>query len=288
MKVGIRMTGTLSRMPFEQVCAWLQEHGFDTIDVSKVTPDMVRIAGQHGVAIGQVDMVSGPELLSDDPDAQKKGVEASKQAIQNATDNGVTNMFYVPPAPANPAQGRAATFEQWKRTFPAIAEFAESRGATIALEGWPGGSPHLERLGSTPEMLRAMFAVCPSPAFGINYDPSHLIRLGIDYERVLMEFGHRARHVHAKDTVFDREAVYLYGRMAPTFARPKIFGEDSWRYCIPGEGEADWSKIIKHLENLGFNGILSVEHEDARYWGSWADEAEGFIRARAHLKRYMR
>lgn len=288
MKVGVRMTGTLSRMPFDQVCAWLQQHGFDAIDVSKVTADMVTIAGTHGVVIGQVDMVAGSDLLSDDADARKTGIEAAKESIRSATDNGVSNMFYVAPAPANPAQGRAATFEQWKRTMPEIVAFAEAKGATIALEGWPGGAPHFDRIGATPEMLRAMFDACPSMAFGINYDPSHLIRLGIDYERVLEEFGHRAKHVHAKDTVFDREALYLYGRTATTFAKPKIFGEDWWRYCIPGEGLTDWAKIIKRLEALEFNGILSVELEDVRYWGSWDDEAEGFIRARAHIKRYLR
>lgn len=288
MKVGVRMTGTLSRMPFEQVCAWLQQHGFDAIDVSKITADMVTTASKHGVIIGQVDMVAGADLLSDDTDARRKSVEAAKESIRNATDNGVSNMFYVAPAPANPAQGRAATFEQWKRTMPEIVAFADEKGATIALEGWPGGAPHFDRIGSTPEMLRAMFGECPSMAFGINYDPSHLIRLGIDYERMLEEFGHRAKHVHAKDTVFDREALYLYGRTATTFAKPKIFGEDWWRYCIPGEGIADWAKIIKRLEAFGFNGILSVELEDVRYWGSWDDEAEGFIRARAHIKRYLR
>lgn len=288
MKVGIRMTGTLSKMPFDTVCAWLKDNSFDTIDVGAITADMARTAEKHGVAIGQVDLAAGPDLLSDDPATQKKGIATATQSIQNAVDNGTKNMFYVAPSPPNPAQGRAATFEQWKRTMPAICEFAASKGAVIALEGWPGGYPYHERLGSTPEMLRAIFNACPSDAFGINYDPSHLIRLGIDYLRVLAEFGHRTKHVHAKDTVFDSEAMYLYGRQNPTFAKPGGFGEDWWRYCIPGEGEADWARIIKKLESFGFDGILSVEHEDARYWGEWPQQAVGFIRARAHIKRYLR
>lgn len=288
MKIGLRMTGALNRMPFDRVCAWCQEHGFDALDVGTVDADMVKTAGKYGVVIGQVDLMTGPDVLSDDPAVRNKGVEAAKQTIQNAVDHGVTNLFYVAPAPSNPAQGRAATFEQWKRTFPAICEYAASRGASIALEGWPGGAPHYERLGSTPEMLRAMFETCPSDAFGINYDPSHLIRLGIDYGRFLMEFGRRVKHVHGKDTVFDAEAQYVYGRLSPTFAKPGAFGEDWWRYCVPGEGEADWARIIKRLENFGFDGIISIEHEDARYWGEWDEQSEGFIRARAHLKRYMR
>ena len=287
MKVGIRNTGRLNAMPFEEVCAWMAEEGFDTIDVGRIDEDRVRTAEAHGVGIGQVDLVAGTELLSDDSGERDRALRASEDSIQNAVDHGVTNMFYVAPAPADPAQGRAATFEQWKRTMPAIVDYAESRGATIALEGWPGGSIHHERIGATPEMLRAMFEACPSPAFGINYDPSHLIRLGVDPLRFLNEFGHRAHHVHAKDTVFDEEALYLYGRIKPSFGGPVAFGEGYWRYCIPGEGLADWRLILKRLEDFGYDGILSIEHEDGRYYDSWDLEARGFIRARAHLKQYM-
>ena len=287
MKVGIRTTGRLNGMPFDEVCRWMAANGFETIDVPNINADMVKTASSHGVGIGQVDLVAGSDLLSGDTDKQKQAVQASIASIQNAIDHGVKNMFYVAPAPADPSQGRAATFEQWKRTMPAIVDFADSNGATLALEGWPGGSPHFDRIGANPEMLRAMFEVCPSEAFGINYDPSHLIRLGVDYLRMLEEFGHRVHHVHAKDTKFDSEALYLYGRMSPSMDQPKAFGEDWWRYCIPGEGEADWAHIMKNLEDFGYDGILSIEHEDVRYWGSWEVEAEGFIRARTHLKKYM-
>ena len=287
MRVGIRNTGRLNAMPFEEVCAWMAEKGFDTIDVSQIDGEMVRAAEAHGVGIGQVDMVAGTELLSDNTAERKEAVNATKDSIQKAIDHGIRNMFYVAPAPKDPAQGRIVTFEQWKRTMPDIVEFSESRGATIALEGWPGGSTHHERIGATPEMLRAMFEVCPSPAFGINYDPSHLIRLGVDHMRFLREFGHRPHHVHAKDTVFDEEALYLYGRIKPSFDNPAAFGEGYWRYCIPGEGVADWALIMKRLEDFSYDGILSIEHEDGRYYSSWELEAEGFIRARAHLKRFM-
>ena len=55
MRVGIRTTGRLNEMPFESVCAWMAEKGFDTIDVSRIDGDKVRTTETHGVAIGQVD-----------------------------------------------------------------------------------------------------------------------------------------------------------------------------------------------------------------------------------------
>lgn len=288
MNIGLRVTGHGYAMPFDRLCAWCQEHGFEALDLREVTPDLVKTAARFGLTIGQVDLMGGRELLSANPDTQAAGVEAATRSIQSAADNGVGMVFCVLPNPEDPTQGRAATFELWKQTFPPVVEFAQSRGVAIALEGWPGPAPYYPSLGSTPEMLRAMFAACPSPAFGLNYDPSHLVRLGIDYERVLAEFGGRVKHVHAKDTVFDQEALYLYGRLMPTFTQPHIFGEEWWRYCIPGEGETDWSRVIARLEGYGYDGVLSVELEDRRYFGSWEDETVGFIRARAHLKRFVR
>lgn len=289
MKIGLRMTGEGYNMPLDRFCAWCREQGFEAIDVQTITPDLVKTAADFGLVIGEVDLtVGGRELLSADKATRSAGIEAAKRTIQVVADHGVRVVFCVLDRPEDPTQGRAATFDLWKQTFPPIVEFAESRGIAIALEGYPGSPPYLPTLGSTPEMLRAMFTVCPSPAFGLNYDPSHLVRLGIDYERALAEFGDRVKHVHAKDTVFDQEALYLYGRLSPTFTHPRIFGEEWWRYCIPGEGETDWGRVIKRLEDHGYDGILSIELEDVRYAGSWEAEAEGFIRARAHLKRFMR
>ncbi|MBT5875944.1 MAG: hypothetical protein HOH43_21135, partial [Candidatus Latescibacteria bacterium] len=114
MKVGIRTTGTVQQLPFDQVCAWLQANDFDTIDVGSVTPDMVKSAEAHGVEIGQVDLNAGADLLNDDPALQKAAVSAATESIQVAADNGVNNMFYVAPAPSDPSQGRAASLEQWK------------------------------------------------------------------------------------------------------------------------------------------------------------------------------
>jgi len=287
MKVGIRHTSRLNNMPFENVCVWMAANGFDTIDVPKIDANMIQVAETNGVGIGQVDMVADSRLLSEDSGQREKALSATRESIQRAVGHGVNNMFYVTPAPADPSQERAVTFEQWARTMPVIVDFAESVGATIALEGWPGGSIYHERIGATPEMLRSMFEVCPSLAFGVNYDPSHLIRLGVDPIRFLKEFGHRAHHVHAKDTAFDEEALYLYGRIKPSFDHQQAFGEGYWRYCIPGEGQTNWPPIIKLLEDFGFDGILSIEHEDGRYYGSWELESEGFIRARAFLKKYI-
>ena len=122
----------------------------------------------------------------------------------------------------------------------------------------------------------------------MNYDPSHLVRIGIDYIRMLNEFAAHVVHVHGKDTDFDQEALYLHGNLGPTFHASRGFGEDWWRYTIPGDGVVDWLKVVQRLEDEGFDGIVSVELEDYRYWKTWEAEADGLKRSRDYLAQYVR
>jgi len=99
----------------------------------------------------------------------------------------------------------------------------------------------------------------------------------------LREFGHKVVHVHGKDTVFDSEAAYLHGNLGPTFSSPKAFGEDWWRYAIPGEGVANWGAICAELDAIKYDGFISVELEDFRYHRTWELESLGLLRARMYL-----
>ena len=153
---------------------------------------------------------------------QKAGASAATAAIEAAADNDLHIMFCVF-VPEDASLGRAKNFDIWKETVPPIAEFAASKGVTIAVEGLalvPG--PAYPALGCTPEMWRAMFAECDfSTGLGLNYDPSHLVRIGIDYLRALK----RIRLVcqtrsTGKDTAFDEEALYLHGNLGPEFPKP--------------------------------------------------------------------
>ena len=90
------------------------------------------------------------------------------------------------------------------------------RGVKIAIENcpmifswdeWPGGT----NLASTPAVWDEMFSIVPSERFGLNLDPSHLVWLMIDHERVVRDYASRIVHVHAKDMEIDREGLYRHG-----------------------------------------------------------------------------
>jgi sugar phosphate isomerase/epimerase len=246
-----------------------------------MTTEIKQATDAAGLEIGTSDLMTFGGLFGTDDEAEK-AVAASKEVIDAAADHGVTRLFTVF-YPPDASKGRAANFARLKETLGPVVKHAESRGVKIAIEGWPGGGPYYGALAVTPETVRALFEAFPSDSLCLNYDPSHLIRIGVDYLRFLQEFGEKVVHCHGKDTAFDNEALYLHGNLGPTFGKAKAFGEDWWRYTIPGEGLADWSKICAHLDSLSYEGFISVELEDFRYHKTWEAESEGLVRARKYL-----
>ena len=282
MKIGLRIPGTAREQPFPEFCSWCRGAGFDAVDLGSADAEQIRAARSAGLEIGTIDLPGTRDLCSADPEKQRTGQQAAKNAIHAAAENGVDRMFCVF-VPEDASRGRKANFENWQTAFPPVAEFAESKGVRLAMEGWPGPGPSYPALGCTPEMWRRMFAAVPSSAFGLNYDPSHLVRIGVDWLRALEEFSERIIHVHGKDTELDSERLYEHGNLGPAFRPAKAFGESWWRYTIPGDGEVDWGKLVAHLEGAGFEGIISVELEDYRYHRTWEKESEGLQRSQRHL-----
>jgi sugar phosphate isomerase/epimerase len=287
MKIGFRIPGKAREISFEELCSWAVERGFGSIDLGSADPERIRTATAAGLEIGTIDLPGTRDLISADSAKQSAGVQAAKEAVAAAAEHGCTRMFCVF-VPEEHSRKRSESFAVWKETFPGVAAFAEEKGVRIAMEGWPGPAPYYPALGCTPEMWRAMFAAVPSSAFGLNYDPSHLVRIGVDYRRALDEFGDRVIHVHGKDTDMDDERLYEHGNLGPTFRKPVGFSESWWRYTIPGEGVVDWGRLIGRLEDFGFNGVVSVELEDYRYNDTWELQADGLARSQRHLAQWVR
>ncbi len=286
MRIGLRIPGASGKEPLAEFARWCKEDGFDAIDLGRADAERVRTIREAGLELGTVDLPGTAKLLSPDAAVRNEGVAEGVQAVDQIADAGGDKAFCVF-NPADKTQSRRDSFENWRHSFPPVAAHAERRGVRIAMEGWPGSGPQYPALGVTPETWRAMFEAVPSPAFGLNYDPSHLVRVGVDYARALDEFAHRVVHAHGKDTAFDAEAAYLHGNLPPTWARPVGFSEGWWRYTIPGEGVVDWAAVAGRLQRAGFGGILAIELEDFRYNGTYEGEKKGLSRARQHLSRYL-
>ena len=266
---------------------WAAEHGLGSIDLPDVDRKTRALCDNAGIGIGTVDWGAGGGLLSKDGNVRRKAVSVMKQRIRTTAKYG-SGVVFLCLTPDDRFQSRADSFEVFKKVYPDIVKEAEKEGVHLAIEPYPGSAPAYPNLGCTPETLRAVFEVVPSPHLGICYDPSHFARIGVDYKRLLMEFGDRVRHVHAKDTEILDDGVYEFGCLGQSFGRRYQYGEGWWRYCIPGWGLVDWHWVVARLEALGYDGSLAIELEDHRYSGSRELNEAGVLAAKAYLDGIIR
>lgn len=148
--------------------------------------------------------------------------------------------------------------------------------------GWEN-FPCPVNFATTPAAWNAVFARVPSPRLGLEFDPSHLLRQYIDPARAAWDVRDRILAVHAKDTEITEPVLQQVG----------ILGDGWWRYRIPGQGRIDWPAFLTVLLQIGFNGGLAVEHEDA-FWDGQDTGGEftqrrkdGFLLAHRFLSLYL-
>ncbi len=155
--------------------------------------------------------------------------------------------------------------------FGPLADLAEKNKVKLCFEN----CPLMGNIAISPKMWRAIFARLDSPCLGLAYDPSHLIWEMIDPYAPIHEFKERIFHVHAKDALIHRDIL----------AQTGILTDFSWwEYVIPGRGELDWAKLLKLLKEIGYNGTVSLEHEDAAYEGSVEAVQQGLIAGKSYLE----
>lgn len=162
----------------------------------------------------------------------------------------------------------AENLELADKCLPPLVEYAGERGIRLIvencpMEGWhPDGYPG--NLAYSPELWEWMFSL----GFYLNYDPSHLTWLGIDPIAAMRAFPERIVHAQAKDVeihTVDRNRFGLYGK---ALHRKDPWDNGWWRYRVPGLGVIDWTAVVDALYQIGFEGTLSVEHEDPVWSGS--------------------
>jgi sugar phosphate isomerase/epimerase len=164
-----------------------------------------------------------------------------------------------------------------ERIFPRLVDYAGERGVKIiiencVMEGWhPDGYPG--NIAYSPELWEWMFSL----GLYLNYDPSHLLWIGIDPVTALKPYVDRIPHAQAKDTQLDPLARDRYGFFGKTLSREHPWDEGWWRYRVPGLGQVDWSGVVDALYEGGFTGVLSVEHEDP-VWGGTEEKVKQGLR----------
>jgi sugar phosphate isomerase/epimerase len=255
------------------VISFAKQNELGVIDVGGDADLIGAEIGSAGLRIGSADLRHSTAIISSDPAKRKEALEVNEDYIAKAVAAGATNFFTVL-IPQDPSRPRSETFGHMIEGLNLLGPILEKNGAKLVIEGWPGPGA----LACTPEGYRATLEQTNSKSIGINYDPSHLIRMGIDPIRFLSEFGERVYHVHGKDTELFPEAVYEFGtEQPPTLAKSHGFGSVTWRYTIPGFGVTPWLRVFEILKAKGYQGAVSIELEDENFNGSEEGEKQGIL-----------
>jgi len=168
-------------------------------------------------------------------------------------------------------QWKECVLPYWKEE----ARFARRRGVKICLELHPGFVVY------NPETLLRLRQAC-GDNIGANFDPSHLFWQGIDPVAAIRELGAAIFHVHAKDTKLDPYNIARNGVLDT-----KHYGQElqrSWIFRTVGYGHPFpvWKDIVSNLRLVGYDWVLSIEHED-----SLMSSGEGLRKAVAFLKQIL-
>lgn len=278
-KIGFRRGWGEWQRDLTGMLSWAKANDIGVVDLGNDGDTLAQAVTSAGLSIGSVDLKNWHNLISADPDKRLEAVESQIAYIEACAEYGVRNFFAVM-LPEDPSLPRKDNFGYMVDSLNALAPTLAKFSGHLVIEGWPGPGA----LACTPEGYRALLKECPTDAIGINFDPSHLIRMGIDPIRFVEEFATRIFHVHGKDTEIISEALYEFGTEQPaTFDPGHGFGGHFWRYTIPGHGVTRWIRAFQILRDAEYKGAVCVELEDENYNGTEDGEKAGILAGAKYL-----
>jgi sugar phosphate isomerase/epimerase len=304
MKLGI-FTAAFPGKSLEEVAAWAAESGFETLEIAcwpiekasrryagVTTIDVIdfnaakakevrAVLENYGLSISALGYYPNP--LHPDVEHRETVIEHLKQVILAAEllEVEIVGTFVG----RDQDKTTPANLEAFAKIWPPIVKFAADHQVKIAIENcpmifsydeWPGGN----NLASSPAIWKQIWEIIPADNFGLNLDPSHLILQMIDYERVVYEFADKIFHVHAKDLQIDREGLYQNGVLSQGMG---------WQIPrLPGLGDINWGKFISALYRVGYDYVISIEHEDRAFEKTEDLIKRGFLLSRDVLRPYIK
>ncbi|HIG48481.1 MAG TPA: sugar phosphate isomerase/epimerase [candidate division Zixibacteria bacterium] len=172
--------------------------------------------------------------------------------VNGFTGSSIWHMLYSFP-PVDPSSIDAGYADFACRWHPILDVFDEV-GVKFGLEVHP-----TEIAFDISSAQRAIDALDGRDTFGFNYDPSHFGYQGVDYVAFIRTFRDRIYHVHMKDVWWSDKPT-----RAGVFGGHTNFGDTDrfWEFRSLGRGSIDFEEIIRALNEIGYNGPLSIEWED--------------------------
>jgi sugar phosphate isomerase/epimerase len=301
MKLGF-LTACLPQVPLPQIVAWAAGHGYEALEVA-TWPSV----GSRDFEASHIDVASLGKREADEIRAlfedsgltisalayyennlhphERRRIQIAEHVRHNIHAAQLLGVPYVGTfIGRDPSLSVKENVALAERVLPPLVEYAGERGIKLiiencVMEGWhPDGYPG--NIAYSPELWEWMFSL----GLYLNYDPSHLLWLGINPVEALRPYVDRIPHAQAKDAQLDPRARVRYGFFGKTLSRENPWDEGWWRYRVPGLGQVDWSGVVDALYEGGFTGVLSVEHEDPVWSGTETRVKQGLEIAHRTLR----
>jgi sugar phosphate isomerase/epimerase len=304
MKLGF-LTAPFPTQPLEEVADWAAANGFEALEVccwprsegaarryagichidvdgfsDAHAKEIVDDLAQRGIVVSGLGYYPNP--LHPDDGHRRQVADHLKKVITAASLMGVPVVTTF--IGADQTKTQMENWDEAKKVWPEIVSHARDSGIRIAIENcpmifsndeWPSG----HNLAYSPSIWRTMFDEF-GDTIGLNFDPSHLVWQMIDLETVIQEFGERFYHVHAKDLQIDHQGLYDHGILSLGMG---------WQVPrLPGLGEVDWRVFFSALYRVGYDYVVSIEHEDRGFEGTDELVKRGFLIARDVLEPYVK
>ena len=290
MRLGF-LTACMPGAALADIAAWAESAGYEALEVAawprigdrdftashldaagldQAGADEVRaLFDRHGLAMSSIAYYDNN--LHPDPEARRAINGHVAACIEAAALLGCPSVGTF--VGRDPGKTVAENLADAEGVFKPLVDLAGERGVALIvencpMEGWhPDGYPG--NLAYSPELWEWMFSL----GLLLNFDPSHLLWLGIDPIAALRPYVDRVAHAHAKDAEVFPERRDRYGVFGKTVERTDGWDSGWWRYRMPGLGQIDWRHVVDALYEGGFDGVLSVEHEDP-VWGGDAERVK--------------
>jgi sugar phosphate isomerase/epimerase len=287
-------TGQWADLPFEDLCQKASGWGYDGLEIAcwgdhlevrKAVEDSAYVEekkevlkkyglkcwalGAHltGQCVGdrydeRLDVFVPDELKGKPEEIRKWAAEEMKLTAQAAKKMGcyVVNGFMGSPIwafwysfPPTTNEMVEAGFQKIREVWTPVFDEFDRNGIKFALE------VHPTEIAFDLYTTKKLFEVFDNrPTLGLNFDPSHLVWQGMEPHLFILEFPEKIYHTHMKDV-----AVTLNGKTG-ILGSHLPFGDlrRGWNFRSLGHGDVDFEEIIRALNDIGYDGPLSVEWED--------------------------
>lgn len=295
MHIGF-LTNCFRQRRLPEIIAWAGANGFRSLELASYLPhpdampnldaanldkkhaeELLALATQHGITFSCLTCCEN--TLDHNPERRDVIVRYLYRVVDAAQLLGVNTICTF--IGRDETLTQAQNFDEMVSVFTPLLEYAGERGVRVAIENCPMPGWQFEglpgNLAYAPVIWDELFARLPYANFGLNLDPSHLVWLGVNYYDIVPQYAARIFHTHAKDTE-------IYADKRASYSILNSGWDTWWKYRLPGKGEIDWRRWARVLRANGYNGVLSIEHEDPEYEHTEALVKEGLLLGKQNLE----